>query len=150
MPAKPDADTVSFMSVIARGNPGAHELLKVWWEFCHAVDDVIDESQWNAEALLNVQAIGIGFYSHPFYLRYVSALQMPALIATNFYEDSVKWEREPILWKRQWADVLRHAGNDVIVAVAYIVGGYEHMQAISRALLASCYVYHADRYGVPK
>jgi len=150
MPTKPDFDTSNFMGVIARGNPGAWELMKLWWTFCHAVDDVIDESQWNADCVLGAFANGIAFYSHPFYQRHVSALQMPALLATSFYEDSVVWEKEPILWKRQWADVLRHAGNDVILAIAFLVGGYEHMQAMSRSILASCYVYHADRYGVPK
>lgn len=150
MPAKPDADTVNFMGVISRGNPMARDLLERWWEFCHAVDDVIDEAQWNADALLNAQALAIAFYSHPFYRRHISALQMPALLATNFYEDSVVWEKDPVLWKRQWADVLRHAGNEVILAVACIVGGYEHMQAMSRPILASCYIYHADLYGVPK
>lgn len=149
MPAKPDADTVNFMGVIARGNPIAKDLLEKWWTFCHAVDDVIDENQWNEESITNCLAHGIAFYSHPFYRRYQAALQMPALLATNFYEDSVTWERDPVLWKRQWADVLRHAGNDVIMAVAFLVGGYKHMQAVSRPVLASCYVYHADKYGVP-
>lgn len=149
-PAEPDAETVSFLDVIAKGNPEATELLKAGWRFCHAVDDVIDEAQWNADAILNTSALGIAFYSHPFYRRNIAALRMPVLIATSWYEDSVNWEKAPELWKRRWADVLRHAWNGVIMAVAYLVGGYEHMQAVSRPLLASCYVYHADRYGVPQ
>lgn len=138
------------MNVIACGNVEARSVLESWWEFCHAVDDVIDEQQWNADSILNAFALGLGFYSHPFYRRYALVLQMPVLLATNFYADSVVWEKEPVLWKRQWADVLRHAGNELIVAVAIIVGGFDHAQKISRALLASCYVYHADKYGTPK
>lgn len=138
-----------FLRLVAANDEGGFEFLKLWHEYCHLVDDIIDDGLWDAETLLRCLMLGCTVYSHPFYQRNRSSLQMPALVATSIYGDSVAWEKDPALWKRQWCEVLRHAGNDVFFAVAMVCGGWEHLRKISKPLFASCYVYHADRYGVP-
>jgi len=135
--------------IIANGVAGAEDFLRLWGCYLRAVDDVCDEQKWEPENILRVLMMACQFYSHPFYVRHVAKLQMPVLIATNLWTDSVRWEKEPEPWKRQWADVLRHSGNEVILAVAMICGGWEGMRRISAPLMAMCYVYHADKHGVP-
>ena len=62
------------------------------------------------------------------------------------WEDSVTWERSPELFKRQWADVMRHSENLVIFSVAILCGGYEHLMELSNPWRAMLYVCHKDKY----
>lgn len=138
-----------FLRFAANGDAVASDWLTLWHRYNHAVDDVIDNATWDFESLLALFVTACMCYSHPFYALNRLALQMPVLLATRTYGDSVKWERDPALWKRQFAEVTRHAGNDVICAVAMLTGGWEHLTKVSAPLLASCFVYHADLYGRP-
>ena len=134
---------------IANGTPDAEDFLWLWGCYLRAVDDVIDDEKWDSESVLSVLVLACSFYSHPFYVRHASTLQMVVMLATNSWADSVKWERANEQWKREWADVLRHAGNEVIMATAMICGNWQAMRDISSPLMAMCYVYHADKHGVP-
>lgn len=139
-----------FLVLIANRDPSAGEFMNLWHQYCHRVDDCIDENLWDAERLLALFMLACEVYSSPFYVRHCASLRMPALIATSVYADSINFERSPELWKRQWAEVMRHAGNDMAYAVAMITGGWKHLRKIGRPLWAASYIYRADRYGVPK
>lgn len=139
-----------FFNRVANGNQVGLDWLCLWHDYNHDVDDVIDENRWDGQSLLTVFMCACTVYSHPFYRQHLHQLQTPVMLATSMYADSVKWERDPQLWKRQWADVMRHAGNEVICAVAIICGGYEHMRQIAGPMLAMCYIHHKDKYGVPE
>lgn len=146
--AQPSALT-NLYHQIANGNEQAESFLWTWGCYLRAVDDVIDEGKWEPEEILRVMMLACTFYSHPFYVAHSNQLQMPVIVATNFWLDSIKWEKEAELWKRQWADVMRHSGNEVILAVAMIAGGWEGIREFSAPLMAMCYCYHADKHGVP-
>ena len=53
-----------------------------------------------------------------------------------------RWKKADEEWKRQTADVLRLCGNDMILQVAWIIGGYKHMRAISLKLRE--FAYHSQ------
>lgn len=133
----------------ANGNAEAADFLWVWGAYLRRVDDVIDDARWNHEDVLAAIMYACTFYSHPFYVRHATMLQLPVLLATNMFQDSCEWEVQPDLWKRQWADVFRHAGNAMIHSVALICGGWDHLRKYSQPLNAMCYCYHKDKYGVP-
>ena len=140
---------VEFLRTVTNGDPEAYDFLLRWGKFHRKVDDVIDCNLWDAEHVLEAFVEGCKFYSHPFYQKNMSVLQMPILMATNFCAVSVKWEREKELWKRQWADVLRHSGLQVVESVAMICGGWELVTKTTAPYLAAMYVDHKDRHGVP-
>ena len=58
---------------------------------------------------------------------------------TNTYADSVAWETSDVPWKKNVADVIRQCGNDMILTVAWIVGGWSHMRSISLKLRETAY-----------
>lgn len=133
-----------------RGNATALEWVGMWHNYVHEIDDIVDEDDWRPERLLKCLIMANDLYSHTFYIQFKDRLQIPILCSTNTYRTSVQWERSPELWKRQWADVLRHCGGLVHETVAVIVGGYENLQSMSAPLLAGCYIAHKDKYGLPQ
>lgn len=135
---------------ITGGNPEAKSCIEVWGECLRAVDNIVDNGTYDVDSILNATALNIRFCSHPFYRRHINHLQMPALIATGLWEVSVDWEKRSELWKRQWADVLRHADAVFLGAVCLICVGWDKARDFYPAFLSAGYVDHLDRYGTPK
>jgi hypothetical protein len=140
---------VELLSRICKGDAEAMNFLSQHWApYVHAIDDIVDE-EVSAEVKVGAFARAAYLYTHPFFLKNAGALRQVILLVTNMYADSVAWERLPEgnEWKRQWADHARHCGMEMVIAVAQIVGGYEHARAISLEQRAICYVEHHDREG---
>lgn len=138
-----------FYRTVSCGNAIAYEFLVQFHEYCHEVDDIIDLPDWSPERVLNCFALACRLYSHPFYTQHRKAIGPAILVATSLYQDANKWEQDPALWKQWWADVLRHAGNQVTFTIAQLCGGWTHMKGLTAPLMASSYIYHADKYGTP-
>jgi hypothetical protein len=124
---------------ICNGNASAAEFLCLWARYCHAADDVVDGDTKDAEGVINAFALAPLVFGHPFYLDNMSALRVVALLVSNMYADSEDMKDGGKPWMRQFADVYRHAGNEMVLAVALICGGYEHVRAISFEQRATCY-----------
>lgn len=132
---------------ICLGNEEAMDYLSQHWApYVHDIDDILDE-EVNAERKIRAFARAAYLFSHPFYLKHIGALRQVVLQVTNSYADSVAWERSQVAWQREWADHHRHAGMEMVIAVAMIVGGYEHARAISLEQRVICYVEHHNRKG---
>ena len=129
---------------------GAMGFLAEWSRYVHEIDDIVDGERPGLEEILGTFARAAALYSHPFYLANLAALRSVVLLVTNLYADSVAWERSDVAWQRDWADHNRHVGMEMVIAVAMIVGGYEHGRAISREQREICYVEHHDREGRPE
>jgi hypothetical protein len=138
-----------FYQLVANGNTAGLDFLTRFHAYMHEIDDIIDERDWNNERVLKCFASACLLYSHPFYSANRHRLGTAILVATSLYNDANKWERDPALWKRWWADVMRHAGNEVIFAVAQICGGWGHLKSLTAPMMAMSYIYHADKYGTP-
>lgn len=139
----------AFYRTIANGDAAAHDFLCQWHDYCHEIDDIIDTPDWSSERLLKLFEFANRVYTHPFYALHRKVLSPVVLVATSLYADSNAWEKDDQLWKRWWADVLRHCGNEVIFTVAQICGGYFHVRSITAPLMAMCYIYHKDKHGTP-
>lgn len=123
----------------AHGNVEAAEFLCLWSRYCHAVDDVVDGDTKDAEGIISAFAQAPLVYGHPFYLEHMSALRVVALLVSNMYADSEDMARGSEPWHHQFAEAYRHAGNEMVMAVALICGGYEHMRDVSFDQRATCY-----------
>lgn len=123
-----------------QGNPDALAFLIAFHGYCHQIDDLIDgETAYNPENLLKVLMTANALYSTPFYLQHAWRLQAVVASITNTYADSVAWENSDEKWKSGVADVIRQCGNDMVLVVAFIVGGYNNMRAISLKLREFAY-----------
>lgn len=120
------------------GSMDAFAFLMSFHCYAHGVDDLIDEGCTPAN-LMSTLAHANAMYSCPFWLA--NSVRLGAVITTiaNCYADSVEWERDSADWKRLAADTLRQAGNEMVCAVAYIVGGWQHMRSISTRLREVAY-----------
>lgn len=114
---------------------------------CHAIDDLIDETITDSELIVQAFCKTISVCSLPFYQQYVTLLYPLLISASNAYADSVKLEKQEEQWKRNYADVLRQAGNEVLVMVVDIVNGYESKREFSLKLRDISYADHHDEEG---
>ena len=127
----------------AGGNFNASVFITAFHAYCHAIDDLIDgETPFTPETLLDVLMQANAVYSTPFYIENHFRLQPVIASITNTYADSVAWEKADDAWKRNIADVIRQCGNEMILVVAWIVGGFKHMRAISLRLRE--FSYHSQ------
>lgn len=129
------------------GNQEAIGFLLLWRQYVHAIDDFIDNDRTGPEFLLTTFASAATLYSHPFYLKNLLALRQMVYNCTNAYADSVAWENSDLSWRRSFADHYRHFGAEMVLAVAGICGGYEHMRSISPELRIICWHEHHDQAG---
>jgi len=77
---------------------------------------------------------GVVLTSSPFYLANAPALSALMAVVADNYRWSVKIEQERDANLLSLGDVMRMAGNQVVVAVSYICGGWEHAKTISDEL----------------
>lgn len=125
------------------------QFMRTWREYIRAVDNCIDEGFWDAEHLADAFAKGCECYSTPFFRKHVTML-MPVIISvTSTYADSIQFERSPELWKRQWADVLRHADGQIVCMMSFLCGGWAFMRSLSPVFLVCAYEQHKLLHGVP-
>jgi hypothetical protein len=125
-------------------NESAAQFLCLWAQYCHAIDDVVDGDVKDAEGIIRAFALAPIVLGHPFYLENISALRVVALLVANMYADSEDM-KDGKPWMKNFANVYRHAGNEMILAVALICGGYEHVRAVSFEQRATCYdTQHKD------
>jgi hypothetical protein len=143
------ADHNAALRFACQDNPEAIAFLQAWNLYVHAIDDLIDGDAAGPEAVLRSYAQAIGIYTSPFFLKNLPALRQVAINTTNAYADAVAGERSAEPWRREFADHYRHFGAEMVLAVASIVGGYDHMRAVSREIRLICYHEHHDAQGNP-
>tara|TARA_R110000803_G_C11989475_1_gene321918 strand:- start:27975 stop:28412 length:438 start_codon:yes stop_codon:yes gene_type:complete len=121
--------------------PEAKAFVLEWTAFVHDIDDVIDEPirgtdtgdvlKTKNETFLRCFIYAERVFSSEFYQQNKETLAPVFLIVVNTYADSVEWEQGATRWKREHADVLRHAGYDMILTVLRLVAGYNFVREIS-------------------
>lgn len=125
---------VKFYRLISREDNEAFAFLLLWHEYCHLWDDLVDLFMPSPELMMRTAALAIDVYSSPFYQKHTDELKGVAKAITCAYLVSVGWEKDDDKWKRQCADVLRHSGNDMVYAVADIVGGWDWRMEVAGVL----------------
>lgn len=112
------------------GNHDALTWLNTFHELAHLADDLVDEV-FSAEGLGRLLVTNIALCSLPFWFAWHAELR-PILNQTcSNWLDSVELERRPQAWAREYANTLRLCGNDLVIAVARICGGWEHSRKIA-------------------
>lgn len=135
---------------VCLGNLEAMDFLANHWSpYVHEIDDIIDGERRSAEEILSTFARAVMVFSHPFYVRNMPALRQLVLNINNAYADSVAWEKSKVRWQQEWADHNRHAGAEMVIAVAQICGGYDHARAISQEQRIICHHEHHAPNGDP-
>jgi len=99
--------------------------------------------------VIQVGAMANTLFSSPFYRTHCDQLYLVVQLLTRAYQDSVIMEESDTPWKRATADVLRHAGADMVRAVALLCGGYEHLSRFSMDLHSMAWMEHHDAFGNP-
>ena len=140
MPATPQPELTivsqpclhEFCTEVCRNNPAAMEFCNLWFIYCHAIDDLIDDQERpSAERLIEVSVQANLVYSSSFYQAYLKSLQPVVLLIANAYADSVHWEKSSVTSQSTISDVLRCCGNEMFFTVAMICGGWKHARNLS-------------------
>jgi len=122
------------------GNVDAFAFLLSFHCLAHFLDDMCDgEIPMNAENLLDSHMQANALYSTPFYIQNSARLSGVISVIVNTYADSIAWEKSDTDWKKKVSDVIRQCGNDMVITVAGIVGGFRHMRSISLKLRELAY-----------
>lgn len=129
-----DKAVIQFYEMASAGDQDAMNFLRLFHAYSHSIDDLLDLKQFNPETLLKVLANANIVYSSPFYSRHAHRLHLVIANVTNAFADSIAWARSRDEWKKQWADTLRFSGNEMVLAVAMICGGFGLMRQMSPLL----------------
>jgi len=121
------------MMLIANGDAAAFQWMWDFWNFTHAIDDLVDkdvatECNKFAEALAKfVTALSI----NTFYQRNVFHLYPLIISACNRWIDGDKLKTSDNERDRIHSEVVRCGDVDLYLYIAYLTGGWEHMRICS-------------------
>lgn len=113
--------------VAASGDPDAFQWLLAWHGWCHNIDDHVDLER-GPVGVVSIAAQACVLFSAPFYQRNAGALAPLVAVVAAQYKASLT---EP---DDRLRDVLRLAGNQVVLAVAYLTGGLPAVERTNRVL----------------
>lgn len=111
----------------------AYAFLMAFHAWAHLIDDLVDEPDRDRLQVVDVGMKANVLFSSPFYQAHAHALFVTTALIADAYRASVLAERSGGD-RAKFGDVMRLAGNQMILAVAMILGGWEHMQRISDQL----------------
>jgi hypothetical protein len=132
------------------GNPDALDWLIRWNRYCHAIDDLIDaDGRPPAAEVISTFVDAATLYAHPFFARHALQLLPVVMLVSAEYDLSVRWERSDADWQRRWADTLRFAGNQMVVVVAALCGGYPRAALVTERLARVSWEEHHQPEGTP-
>lgn len=115
------------------GNVEACAFLYAFHAWAHLIDDLVDEPDMDRLATVDVGMKANVMFSSPFYQAHAHVLSVTTAVIADAYAWSVRCERKGGDIAKL-AESLRLAGNQMILAIAMIMGGWEHMQRVSAKL----------------
>lgn len=125
--------------------PDAQQFLVSYFNYCHRIDDMIDQCITESEYILKTQALASDIMNCKFWQENASFLYIVDALVNNDYADANLWENNVIEWKKSHADVLRHSGNLMLYTVILITKGREALRSISPKLREVSYLMHHDK-----
>jgi len=131
------------------GNEEAYKFICLWNKHCHRVDDFVDNSE-TRRAINDILWQQFELCHNLFWKQNEVALIVTTAIVINDYADSIiMTDNEDCKWQKDWGNYLRFSGNQMILAVALICGGYIKMRSVSMKLREWAYNAHHDNEGNP-
>jgi hypothetical protein len=119
----------------------AVEFVKLYAEYIHAVDDIIDEGK-NPKLILDTFNLATALFSSPFWHKHKDQLLIVDFLINNQYADVVSWEKSNDKWKRREAKALSHVGYNMLFAVIIVVAGRNKLREVSEKFRAWAHYKH--------
>lgn len=122
---------------IAMGNKEAYLFIHAWQQYCHSIDDIVDGDVKDSEGIISTFFTAAAIFNSNFWKEYGKELYLVVALITNDYVDS----NNTLMPQK---DFLRGTGNNMLMAIAFIIGGYSHMRNISPKLRILSFKEHHD------
>jgi hypothetical protein len=120
---------------VCQGNQDAVEFCLTFLEWVHLVDDFIDQDKPlnDPELVMRVNLrLAVVAATNPFFQRYKAQL-LPVMVAgVKAYADSLEWMGRKNAQDRQASEVLKSNYQEVFWYVAFLIGGWGHMDATTK------------------
>jgi len=128
------------LDAVYRMASAGDESARVWlWAFhgwAHRIDDFVDEPGHVFLEAVDLCGEAVTLCAAPFFQRHAAALGPLVSIVAEQYRSS-------LCQSGIMADALRIAGNQVVLAVAYLCGGQANLRAVSLKLWP---IVHASQF----
>lgn len=124
--------------------PDAKMFLATYCDYCHRLDDIIDEKITDSEYILKTAAMAADIFNSNFWRDNCNLLYVIEALVNNDYADANVWQGNAVEWKRNQADILRHSGNNMIFAVILLTKGREALRRFSGQIREVSHLMHHD------
>lgn len=126
--------TLNEANVIANGNEQAALFLVDYVAFCHHTDDLIDDrQQCSDESIIKIQLNLLRHFCFTGWVQQNSASLFPLIVSGfNAWLDSNVMANSTDKRTQLSSDVVKGIYHEIVYAVAFLCGGYEHMRLVSQ------------------
>lgn len=136
------------------GNQSAMACNDLYYNYCHAIDDLLDtmrdgRPRMSKDQILSTYFNAALFYNSSFFVANREMLFPIILDITSTYAVSVGWENSSKLHLRKIADVFRTTGNRFYYMVALLCGGEAHALNMIRRVHERDWLGQHDKAGNP-
>jgi hypothetical protein len=120
------------LKVVCAGNADALAFCETLVGWLHWIDDVTDGDHVTPTETIriNLSAL-IAFGANSFFQAHRTSLMGLLTQACCAWLDSEDWSRRKSAQDRRAADVLKSTYHEVVWHVAYLVGGWNHLRAVT-------------------
>ncbi len=140
------ADILKDVFAMLDDHPDAKLMLKTYCNYCHDVDDIIDEKKIDSEHVLKTQAMMSDILNSDFWVKNAHFLYIVEALINNDYADSnILMNKPKDSPEYQQGDVLRCSGNLMIFAVILLTKGRDALRKVSLAIREASYKAHHDK-----
>lgn len=135
MPNENSEDFRTALECVANGNVDAKEFVLLWTTYCHKFDDLVDgDTAPSAENLVECNNVLLRICNSRFFTQHYAALSVVILLTAETYAACERLKKSESTYEKEWAEMFRHCGNDVLRAVALLTGGEKHLNYVSNLL----------------
>lgn len=127
----------------------AQNFVIAWINYCHAIDDIIDEPDTTTNFILGTFLNACEIYSSNYWRLNGVKLQATVAILADTFANAENFKNHEDVKHRNVADAARHIGWSMVLAVIYIECGWEVMREISPKLWSWSIAEHHDETGKP-
>lgn len=128
-------------SEIALEDSECIEFLKLYTRYCHEIDDMVDE-HFCVENLIKTNNDLIRLMTCKYFIRNQQFLVGQLYLAAEAYLASEELKTSSKYEERLCANYLSHEGNSMLLTVALLQGGFEHLRKVAMQVRKLTYLEH--------
>lgn len=129
-----DKELLDELNQMLSVEPSAIKFIQAYSNYCHLVDDIVDEKFCSSEFVTSVTQAASDVFNSNFWLKYNNGnynLYIIDALINNDYADSNLWLNSDLKWKHDYANLLRCSMNNMLFAVIFIVAGRDALRKVS-------------------